>query len=58
MAQVIDIRVAQAAKARAQELGLARLTQWAVKPDGSRDRKEWAEMRARRAKRFQFAGVL
>lgn len=58
MAQVIDIKTAQAAKARSAELGLARLTQWAVIPDGRRERKEWAEMRAGAAKRFQFRGVL
>lgn len=58
MAQVIDIKQAQAARARAAELSLARLTQWDVKPDGRRERKEWAEMRRGAAKPFQFRGVL
>lgn len=56
MAQVIDIKAAQAAKARAEAGGLARLTQWTVLPDGRRERKEWAQMRAGAAKRFQFLG--
>lgn len=54
VAQVIDIKTAQAAKARTAEMGLARLTQWTVVPDGRRERKEWAEMRAGAAKPFQF----
>lgn len=58
MAQVVDFKAAQAAKARATELGLARLTQWTVIPDGRRERKEWAEMRRGAAKPFQFRGVL
>lgn len=58
MAQVINIKAAQAAKARAAELGLARLTEWNVIPDGRRERKEWAQMRAGAAKPFQFRGVL
>lgn len=56
MAQVIDIKTAQAARARASELGLARLTQWVVIPDGRRERKEHAEMRARAEKPFQLRG--
>lgn len=58
MAQVIDIKTAQAARARRVELGLARLTRWTVIPDGRRERKEHAEMRARRSKPIQFPGVL
>ena len=58
MAQVIDIKAARSAKDRAEELGLARLTQWTVIPDGRRERKEWAEMRRGAAKPFQFRGVL
>lgn len=61
MAQVLDFAAAREARqerhARAVAGGLARLTQWDVKPDGSRERKEWAEMRARAAKPFQFRGV-
>lgn len=58
MAQVIDFKAAQRAKERLAEHGLARLTQWTVIPDGRRERKEWAEMRAGAAKRFQFRGAL
>lgn len=57
-AQVIDFKAALGAKQRAVEQGLARLTQWAVLPDGRRERKEHKEMRARAAKPFQFRGVL
>jgi len=57
MAQVIDLEAARRAKARAEAGGLARLTQWHIVPDGRRERKEWAEMRARAAKPFQFCGV-
>lgn len=61
MAQVVDFAAArtarQAAEAREASTGLARLTQWTVIPDGRRERKEWAQMRAGAAKPFQFRGA-
>lgn len=54
MAQIVHITAAREAKTRAESCGIARLTQWKPIPDGRKERKEWAEMRAGRAKPFQF----
>lgn len=58
MAQIVNLAAVRRAKSLAEAGGLSKLTDWHVKPDGSRERKEWKEMRARRAKPFQFPGVL
>lgn len=57
-AAVIDLSAARRVKAHAEASGLARLTQWRVEPNGRRERKEWAEMKAGAAKRFQFKGAM
>lgn len=58
MAQVIDLAAVRRAKTHAEAGGLSKLTQWRVAGEGSRQRKEWVEMAAQRAKRFQVKEFL